>query len=676
MRVRDSYDSVGLTGRIFHSALVYKEIQQVEFPLDHLYDEYDDFDDDYKSSLCSVSPLLLAMYFDPGIYPYPHARLLDTWLVALIEMRLYPDGPGEPPWVYKLLNGDTYTFIGIGVDAVMSKEAFRSPGLLMARPIPGITPPDFAESKDFAPKNRVVQQLGVHEPPRHGKSVISTQSLPLTYLLRHPRGAALVATYNSTFARSNGAGVGSKLKEFGSKLPLATDNMPLCPPMDMSSSEISFRPGKDTGQILYRGVDESMTGGGFSLGLIDDPFKGPKEAGSPKVRQTTTEWYESVYDTRPTKIFGCPLPVSVVVFTRWHELDLAGYYIYERDGETVKPGWAALRLPAIAEDNDPLGRNKGEALCPQLITLEYLQRKRRENPGTFQCLYQGKPSTDTGTMFKKTMDSETTASGKDYYRWRLFGSHDVKNARYISGPAPGGRAEVQIPLRSGDNVIFATVDTAGTTKTTSDWSVISIWLYSKARNILVLMESTRDKLETHTLADWVRGVHVKFRQNWNLSIQFTGIEERTFGLGLINDLRTKHSWTVPVPIPVSTDKITNAVPYKEGVNSGYVWFPHPLMGPWVEDWDSEHSIFPRGAHDDQVDTGSMAWARSRTYTDGTEDLDTHIDSDDEEKPEEKPDLASRGFDTIKNQTRQAKSRDGMPAARKRARRGRRSWPVG
>jgi predicted phage terminase large subunit-like protein len=35
----------------------------------------------------------------------------------------------------------------------------------------------------------------------------------------------------------------------------------------------------------------------------------------------------------------------------------------------------------------------------------------------------------------------------------------------------------------------------------------------------------------------------------------------------------------------------------------------PESAPWLDDWLTEHERFPFGAHDDQVDTTSMALTR-------------------------------------------------------------------
>ena len=53
-------------------------------------------------------------------------------------------------------------------------------------------------------------------------------------------------------------------------------------------------------------------------------------------------------------------PRELIATTRWHEDDIPGRIL--NSGAANK--WTILRLPALAEENDPLGRAKGEELAP------------------------------------------------------------------------------------------------------------------------------------------------------------------------------------------------------------------------------------------------------------------------------------------------------------------------
>lgn len=77
----------------------------------------------------------------------------------------------------------------------------------------------------------------------------------------------------------------------------------------------------------------------------------------------------------------------VIIQTRWHEDDLAGWLQNDHDHE----GWVVLNLPAI---NDA-----GEALWPEQYPIEALEQiKRALPPRDFSALYQQSPSPETGML--------------------------------------------------------------------------------------------------------------------------------------------------------------------------------------------------------------------------------------------------------------------------------------
>jgi hypothetical protein len=76
--------------------------------------------------------------------------------------------------------------------------------------------------------------------------------------------------------------------------------------------------------------------------IIDDPVKDAASVASEIQREAMIEWYTSAALTRLS-----PDGSVILVQTRWHELDLAGYLLSQQDqGGDL---WHILRLPAVAE---------------------------------------------------------------------------------------------------------------------------------------------------------------------------------------------------------------------------------------------------------------------------------------------------------------------------------------
>ena len=87
----------------------------------------------------------------------------------------------------------------------------------------------------------------------------------------------------------------------------------------------------------------------------------------------------------------------ILIQTRWHEDDLAGRLLKDRESENT---WEVLSLPALAEpidggdagDRDELGRTPGEALCPERFDRKSLMEKRKSMGSySFAALYQQNP---------------------------------------------------------------------------------------------------------------------------------------------------------------------------------------------------------------------------------------------------------------------------------------------
>jgi len=125
--------------------------------------------------------------------------------------------------------------------------------------------------------------------------------------------------------------------------------------------------------------------------IIDDPVKNDEEARSQRYRDKTWEWFQSTAYTRLE-----PNAAVVLIMTRWHRDDLAGRLMEAERDELSEP-WTVLRMPAIAEELDPLGRKPGEALWPERWPIDALRRKQTVTGAYYWgCLYQQNPGAEGG----------------------------------------------------------------------------------------------------------------------------------------------------------------------------------------------------------------------------------------------------------------------------------------
>jgi hypothetical protein len=141
--------------------------------------------------------------------------------------------------------------------------------------------------------------------------------------------------------------------------------------------------------------------------VIDDPIKDRREADSETYRQAVWDWWTDVASTRLAP--GAPV---VLILTRWHEDDLAGRLLAAEDGHL----WKVLRIPAQADhdpekgETDPLGREPGEFLesARGRTAAQWEAIKTRVGSRTWNALYQGRPTSAEGNMFKRDHWASTT----------------------------------------------------------------------------------------------------------------------------------------------------------------------------------------------------------------------------------------------------------------------------
>jgi predicted phage terminase large subunit-like protein len=144
------------------------------------------------------------------------------------------------------------------------------------------------------------------------------------------------------------------------------------------------------GEFFAAGMGSAIAGRRADLGLIDDPIKTREEADSERIRQKQWDWYNTDFFTRLK-----PQARQILIQTRWHEDDLGGR-ILEREANQ----WTVLKIPMLAMDNDPLGRNPGDRLWPEWFTDEMISQAQLDHRA-WNALYQQEPAPEDGDFFQK-----------------------------------------------------------------------------------------------------------------------------------------------------------------------------------------------------------------------------------------------------------------------------------
>jgi predicted phage terminase large subunit-like protein len=223
----------------------------------------------------------------------------------------------------------------------------------------------------------------VSMPPQHGKSELCSKYLPSWFLGVNPDKRVILCSYEADFAASWGRKARDLLEQHG----------------DLFGVKVSKRSaavnrwdldGREGGMVTS-GVGGPVTGRGAHLLIVDDPLKNDEEARSPKHREKQWQWWMSVAMTRLR-----PGALMVVIQTRWHKDDLTGRILDH--AKTNGQRWLQVRLPALAEQGDPLGRAPGEALWPEVYSKD-LHEKNKATRTTYywRSMYQQDPQAEGGT---------------------------------------------------------------------------------------------------------------------------------------------------------------------------------------------------------------------------------------------------------------------------------------
>ena len=463
----------------------------------------------------------------------------------------------------------------------MKKESLRTP-----------TPDEIASSKlipycaarnpryEIAMHNQVIAEyleaverqeitrLLISMPPRHSKT-LSLQMFIEWYMGRHPEEEVIYCTYSGERAQDVGLAVkhGMMSEEFQYVFPGIMQSG-----TSTSKSKISIKNG---GNLYFVGVNEALTGRGSNIFCIDDPCKGEKEAMSEAVTRDFRSWYSSVAYTRLM-----PKNAIIVCHTRWTTEDPMGWLTKEHGHEN----WVELRLPAIAEPNDILGRKVGDALWPSRYPVHVLNaiKLSMKSARRWNAIYQQRPVPEEGALVQHNWFSQK------YYRF---------DGQYVYFRLPSNDFVQERVIR-----IVQSWDTAYKKEEINDPSVCITWAVLKTG--YAILDVFVRKMEYPELKKMIVSQYDEYGPSAVL------IEDRSSGQSLVQEF--KHSPIPVIGVGVSKDKVIRLKDNTDLMEAGKLFLPERNL-PWIESFIDELTTFPYGGNDDQVDSTSLflTWIKTK-----------------------------------------------------------------
>mgnify|MGYP001367948388 CR=1 FL=1 len=399
-----------------------------------------------------------------------------------------------------------------------------------------------------------LDRLIVNMPPRHGKSMLISETFPSWFLGRNPDKRVICTAYDQALAERFGRFNRLKLDEYGPQLWGVSVSK-------SKASQTDWGIQAHAGGMRSVAIGAGITGHGADLLIIDDPHKSAAEADSDTYRERIWQEWQQTLSTRLHA--GGRV---VVVATRWHEDDLCARLLASEPER-----WTVLSLPCEAEPDDPLGRPVGAALWPEGGYDEAWIASQKATVGSraWAALYQQRPAAAEGNLIKR--------------EWVQ---------RYKEPPEKFTRV-----VQSWDLTFSAGAD--------NDYVVGQVWGMT-ASGFYLLDQHRRQMSFSDTLAA-IRSMTGK----WPLATAKL-IEEKANGAAVLDVLRREVVGLIPIkPKTGKTERLQAVQPLYE---AGNVYIP---LGPiWADEFIDELVTFPAGAHDDQVDasTQALTWLQAHRGT--------------------------------------------------------------
>jgi len=391
--------------------------------------------------------------------------------------------------------------------------------------------------------------LVVKTPPQHGKSMTLSETLPSWYLGTFPTKRVIMASYNEDTAQKFCRRNADKIRQFGGSLfgvSLAIDRS--------TELELDNRQGR----MISRGIMSGITGNPADLIIIDDPIKNREEADSQTIRDKL--WYEWQNSIKSRLAANAKV---ILIMTPWHEDDLAARLL------NSEKNISEIRLPVEAEENDPLGRDPGDALCPELGKDNHWLKQFKDSyihdaqggSRAWEALYMCRPRVEGGNLVDRSW-------------WRFYKEGSIRDF--------------------GIEVI--SVDAAFKGTDSSDYVAITVW--GKLNTDYYLRYCLNRHLTFSQTLDAIRMAQTLFP-----NAQRVLIEDKANGTAII-DVLQREMFCIPVNPKGGKEARVNAI--SPAIESGHVFLPEEA--PWLDSYIDQFSAFPAAAHDDMVDSTSQALA--------------------------------------------------------------------
>lgn len=330
--------------------------------------------------------------------------------------------------------------------------------------------------------------------------------------------------------------------------------------------------------LMAAGIGGPLQGKRFDEIILDDPTTW-ENARSENTMEGQRHWLKALLLKRFPPGMGPPDGKGrmVVICTRWSERDLV---------PTLQDvGFKVITMPALGywdrEEYEDGSVVYGEdPLWPETESRQQLLAEREEDEIVFELVKQGNPAILSGDVFNSTNFQYGKLPRRDQFKQVVSyvdtaGGKDRDKGDFF--------AEVTVGLRDDDGVE-------------------EVWIMNVERGRI-------------SAPDQERAV-IRVSEDEGLRPDLVCIEDVGEGIALYQRLVQNTRLPLRAVTPIR-DKEFRAIPLANAYRARKVFHPATPTGGggweaprWVRSLEAELAAFPNGAHDDQVDAASGAYANS------------------------------------------------------------------
>jgi len=401
-----------------------------------------------------------------------------------------------------------------------------------------------------------IRRLVINIPPRYGKTEIAVKMFIAWCLTNNPYGKFIHISRSEKLVNQNSVAARDlmRLKIHNKLFPesqLATRGVAEWTTIAKgglyavpTEAQIQGFGAGLRGNRTYLDTGSPADGFGGAI-IIDDPLK-TVDAESDNVRNRLNDRFNDTIASRVNNTTETPI---IVIMQRLHDVDLAGYLLGGGSGEP----WHSLKMPIVDA--------AGEPLCSAIHNKDQIKILKKDKR-VFYSQYMQSPMVGSGNIFKREHFQyyESSAELPTFFD-KLIQSWDFTFKK----------------TDGADNV-------CGT-----------VW--GKKGSRVYLLDLVCKKMSFTEQISYMRIFNDKYP---NALAKY--VEDKANGSAIIDSLKKEIPGIIPIePHGSKVERASAVAPLFE---AGNVYLPENAS--YTADYVDEMTKFPKAAHDDQVDSTTMA----------------------------------------------------------------------